>query len=111
MLLVSLRVRSPRRDTTFTNTDDYNSGDCVTGYFPVTQARGQISGISSSTVCDEGDFQNLCCAPGTTTGTCAWEGWGGAGMACGTPACNNSDAIAVAGNSKKTTATTSGENC
>ncbi|KAI1454308.1 hypothetical protein F4805DRAFT_469461 [Annulohypoxylon moriforme] len=73
-------------------------GGCTTGYFDVTEARGQVAGISQNSVCPAGQFQTLCCAPGTTMGTCQWEGFRGVGMPC-SPACNDTSATIVARNS------------
>ncbi|KAJ5921194.1 CAZyme family GH18 [Penicillium verhagenii] len=70
---------------------------CTTGYFDVTDARGQIAGYQSSPVCSPGESQTLCCAPGTSMGTCQWEGWRGVGMPC-SPACSDPDATIVARN-------------
>ena len=44
-------------------------GECTTGYFDVTGARGQIVGFQQNSVCSPGEVQTLCCAPGTTMGT------------------------------------------
>ncbi|KFY85211.1 hypothetical protein V498_07750 [Pseudogymnoascus sp. VKM F-4517 (FW-2822)] len=73
-------------------------GTCTTGYFDVTEARGQVAGLQQNSVCAPGEFQTLCCAPGTTMGTCQWEGFRGVGMPC-SPACSDSKATIVARNS------------
>lgn len=70
---------------------------CTTGYFGVTDARGQVAGVQQNSVCDSGEYQTLCCAPGTTMGTCQWEGFRGVGFPC-SPACSDSSAIIVAQN-------------
>jgi chitinase len=57
-------------------------GDCASGYFPETYANGQVNGVSSNTVCEGGEYQTLCCASGTNTGTCSWNGWNGVGLSC-----------------------------
>lgn len=72
-------------------------------YYPVTQAKGEVGNnavdASVNTVCTGTDVQSLCCAPGTTLGTCGWEGWNGVGMSCSV-GCANDSAIAIAENSK-----------
>ncbi|KAI1105614.1 hypothetical protein F4804DRAFT_341082 [Jackrogersella minutella] len=73
-------------------------GGCTTGYFDQTEARGQVADIQQNSVCAPGEFQTLCCAPGTTMGTCQWEGFRGVGFPC-SPACNDSSATIVARNS------------
>ncbi|KAK4870248.1 hypothetical protein LT330_005302 [Penicillium expansum] len=73
-------------------------GECTTGYFDATGARGQIVGFQQNSVCSPGEVQTLCCAPGTTMGTCQWEGFRGVGMPC-SPACSDSEATIVARNS------------
>lgn len=73
-----------------------NTG-CTTGYFGVTEAHGQVAGIQKNSVCAAGEVQTLCCAPGTTMGTCQWEGFRGIGLPC-SPACSDSSAIVVAQN-------------
>lgn len=72
--------------------------DCTPGYFPATVARGQVAGIQRDTECPADQYQTLCCAPGTTMGTCKWDGWRGVGLSCA-PACSDSDATIVARNS------------
>lgn len=72
-------------------------GTCTAGYFDVTEARGQIAGFQQNSVCAPGELQKLCCAPGTTMGTCQWEGFRGVGMPC-SPACSDPDATIVARN-------------
>ncbi|KAF2008423.1 glycoside hydrolase family 18 protein [Aaosphaeria arxii CBS 175.79] len=58
-------------------------GKCVDGYFEETYSDGQVNGVSSNTVCEDGKVQTLCCASGTTMGTCSWNGWNGVGLSCG----------------------------
>ncbi|OKL55832.1 hypothetical protein UA08_08920 [Talaromyces atroroseus] len=74
---------------------------CDDAYFPVTQAKGEVgnNGVVASvnTVCNGTDVQSLCCAPGTTLGTCQWEGYNGVGMAC-SAACSNDSAVVIAEN-------------
>jgi len=70
---------------------------CQPGYFGVTEARGQVAGVQRNSVCSGGNLQTLCCAPGTTTGTCQWEGWRGVGMPCA-PVCSDTSATIVARN-------------
>ncbi|KAJ6088215.1 CAZyme family GH18, partial [Penicillium sp. IBT 16267x] len=72
-------------------------GTYTTGYFDVTDARGQIAGFQQNTICALGDAQSLCCAPGTSMGTCQWEGFRGVGMPY-SPACSDPDATIVARN-------------
>ncbi|KAH8665151.1 hypothetical protein BGZ60DRAFT_470789 [Tricladium varicosporioides] len=71
---------------------------CQGGYFDVTEAKGQVAGVLKNSICFNEDFQTLCCAPGTTMGSCKWEGWRGVGMPC-TPVCNDPTAAIVAQNS------------
>lgn len=71
---------------------------CSNGYFDVTEAKGQVASIQQNSVCSDDEYQTLCCAPGTTTGQCAWEGFRGVGLPC-TPVCNSTDAVIVAQNS------------
>ena len=52
---------------------------CTTGYFDVTEAHGQVAGIQENSVCTGDEVQTLYCAPGTTMGTCQWEGFRGVG--------------------------------
>ncbi|KAJ5901541.1 CAZyme family GH18 [Penicillium taxi] len=70
-------------------------GTCTSGYFDATAARGQIAGYQQNPVCDTDEVQTLCCAPGTSMGTCQWEGFRGVGMPC-SPACSDPDATIVA---------------
>lgn len=71
---------------------------CTTGYFGPTQARGQVAGFQDNLVCPAGEVQTLCCAPGTTMGSCKWEGFRGVGFPC-SPACSDPGATIVARNS------------
>ncbi|CAO2656569.1 Nn.00g053720.m01.CDS01 [Neocucurbitaria sp. VM-36] len=71
---------------------------CQTGWFPATHANGQIAGIQKDTECAAGDTQILCCAPGTSMGTCSWDGWRGVGLSCAS-ACRDPKAVIVARNS------------
>ncbi|KAI0419485.1 putative class V chitinase [Xylaria grammica] len=71
---------------------------CEYGYFDTTEAKGQIANIQQNSVCSNGEVQTLCCAPGTTMGTCSWEGFRGIGLPC-TPVCSGKDAVVVAQNS------------
>lgn len=71
---------------------------CTTGYFDITEARGQVAGLQQNSVCAPGEFQTLCCAPGTAMGTCQWEGFRGVAMPC-SPACSEPKATIVARNS------------
>lgn len=73
---------------------------CAQGYFPETTAKGQVLGISRDTVCTGDDYQTLCCAPGTNTGTCSWEGWRGVGLSCMQGGCSDPASSLVAMNSK-----------
>ncbi|KAF4634253.1 hypothetical protein G7Y89_g3858 [Cudoniella acicularis] len=71
---------------------------CQGGYFDVAEVRGQVAGVLKNSICAAGNFQTLCCAPGTTLGSCKWEGWRGVGMPC-TPVCSDLAAAIVAQNS------------
>lgn len=71
---------------------------CDHGYFDVTEANGQVANIQQNSVCSNGELQTLCCAPGTTMGTCQWEGFRGVGLPC-TPVCSDTSAVVVAQNS------------
>uniref|UniRef100_A0A093XDC7 chitinase n=1 Tax=Talaromyces marneffei PM1 TaxID=1077442 RepID=A0A093XDC7_TALMA len=71
---------------------------CNSTYFDVTEAIGQVANVQQNSVCQNSDYQTLCCAPGTIMGTCAWEGWRGVGMPC-SPVCSDPDATIVAQNS------------
>ena len=71
---------------------------CTTGYFGATEARGQVAGFQENLVCPAGQTQTLCCAPGTTMGSCKWEGFRGVGFPC-SPACSDTKATIVARNS------------
>jgi chitinase len=50
-------------------------GTCTGGYFETTQARGIVGGINLDYECVAPAAKKLCCASGTTTGQCAWNGW------------------------------------
>ncbi|ROW14913.1 hypothetical protein VPNG_03305 [Cytospora leucostoma] len=71
---------------------------CDNGYFDVTEAKGQVANVQQNSVCSDDTWQTLCCASGTTLGTCQWEGFRGVGLPC-TPVCNSTDAVIVAQNS------------
>lgn len=71
---------------------------CEHGYFDTTEATGQVASVQQNSVCSNSEVQTLCCAPGTTIGTCQWDGFRGIGLPC-TPVCNDTDAIVVAQNS------------
>jgi hypothetical protein len=83
-------------------------GSCTTGYFDVTGARGQVAGLQRNSICAPGQFQTLCCAPGTSMGTCKWEGFRGVGFPC-SPACKNPNATIVARNSNSYETTEAGQ--
>ncbi|KAL7621624.1 hypothetical protein AAE478_008950 [Parahypoxylon ruwenzoriense] len=70
---------------------------CEKGYFDTTEAKGQVANVQQNSVCSNGEVQTLCCAPGTTMGSCRWDGFRGVGLPC-TPVCNDTDAIIVAQN-------------
>lgn len=70
---------------------------CKAGWFPATSANGQIAGVQRDTECPADTTQLLCCAPGTTLGTCKWEGWRGVGLSCA-PVCSDSSAVVAARN-------------
>lgn len=71
---------------------------CENGYFDTTEAKGQVASVQQDSVCSNGEVQTLCCAPGTTMGTCSWQGFRGVGLPC-TPVCNDTTDIVVAQNS------------
>lgn len=71
---------------------------CNSTYFGVTEAMGQIAQVQQDSVCENGEYQTLCCAPGTTMGTCDWEGFRGVGLPC-SPVCSDPEAVIVAQNS------------
>lgn len=71
--------------------------ECFAGYFPTTAATGQVQGIQADTVCPAGSAHTICWAPGTTMGTCKWEGWRGVGLSCA-PVCSDPSAAIVARN-------------
>ncbi|KAK5129371.1 hypothetical protein LTR08_003556 [Meristemomyces frigidus] len=73
---------------------------CTVDYFPVAQGTGQIGGVTANTICPSGQAQTLCCAPGTTMGTCEWDGFRGVGLPC-SATCSNSNAIAIAANTNQ----------
>jgi chitinase len=66
---------------------------CAERYTSHAYARGQVPNIEGDVSCRDRDdivrtsVRTLCCAPGTTTGTCSWYGWNGVGMACSTGYC------------------------
>ncbi|KAL3443269.1 killer toxin alpha/beta [Aspergillus insuetus] len=66
---------------------------CPERYTSHAYARGQVPNIEGDVSCRDRDdtvrtsVRTLCCAPGTTTGTCSWYGWNGVGMACSTGYC------------------------
>jgi chitinase len=70
---------------------------CKPGWFPATSASGQIAGVQRDTECPATTTQTLCCAPGTTLGTCKWEGWRGVGLSCA-PVCSDPLATVAARN-------------
>lgn len=86
---VALELKDKRRvaQTEATNINScywsFCGGKCVDGYFEETYSDGQVNGVSSNTVCKDGKVQTLCCASGTTMGTCSWNGWNGVGLSCG----------------------------
>lgn len=83
-------------------------GACTTGYFDVTEARGSVSGVQRQSVCGPGDAQTLCCAPGTSMGSCRWEGFRGVGLPC-SPACSDRNATLVARNTNSYSANEDGQ--
>lgn len=56
--------------------------DCRAGYTGVTNMNGQPGSLSTNARCDGDEYETLCCASGTTMGTCTWRGWRGQGLAC-----------------------------
>jgi hypothetical protein len=76
-------------------------GQCDSGYFAQSWAAGQVNGVSSNTVCKNGQVQTLCCASGTNMGQCEWDGWRGVGLPCDGGSCSNFGAVAIAFNCKR----------
>ncbi|KAI9035631.1 uncharacterized protein KD926_003171 [Aspergillus affinis] len=75
-------------------------GQCVERYTSHAYAKGQVPNIDGDESCRDGTVRTLCCAPGTTTGTCSWNGWNGVGMACSTEYCpSGTELIAMNTNS------------
>jgi hypothetical protein len=62
-------------------------GSCEKGYTSQAYAKGQVPNIHGDESCTDDTVRTLCCAPGTTMGTCSWHGWNGVGMACTTEYC------------------------
>ncbi|KAL2811726.1 hypothetical protein BDW59DRAFT_167964 [Aspergillus cavernicola] len=62
-------------------------GQCIQGYTSHAHAKGQVPNINSDVSCTDSTVRMLCCAPGTTIGTCSWHGWNGVGMPCSTDYC------------------------
>ncbi|KAL4898239.1 hypothetical protein BDV59DRAFT_1827 [Aspergillus ambiguus] len=56
---------------------------CPSGTNQVSEIVGQYSGYGkSSERCPPGLTRFVCCADGTSLGSCAWEGYRGAGLSC-----------------------------
>ncbi|KAL4801184.1 killer toxin alpha/beta [Aspergillus unguis] len=73
---------------------------CVEGFTSQTYSKGQVPNILGDVSCTDNSVRTLCCAPGTTTGTCSWQGWNGVGMTCSTGYCpEDSEVIAMNTNS------------
>ncbi|KAL2821415.1 glycosyl hydrolases family 18-domain-containing protein [Aspergillus cavernicola] len=62
-------------------------GQCIQGYTSHAHAKGQVPNINGDVSCTDNTVSTLCCAPGTTIGTCSWHGWNGVGMPCSTDYC------------------------
>ncbi|KAL4770196.1 hypothetical protein BDW60DRAFT_224434 [Aspergillus nidulans var. acristatus] len=73
---------------------------CVSGFSEQAYAKGQVPHIDGDVSCSGDDVRTLCCAPGTSVGTCSWSGWIGVGMPCATEYCpSGSELIAMNTNS------------
>jgi chitinase len=55
---------------------------CKSGYNEISQMNGQPGQLSTMERCSTGEYESLCCADGTTTGTCTWRGFRGVGLSC-----------------------------
>jgi len=55
---------------------------CLPGYSGVTNMNGQPGYLPTAPDCPSGNLETLCCASGTTLGTCTWRGWRGQGLPC-----------------------------
>ncbi|KAK1146010.1 hypothetical protein N8T08_003658 [Aspergillus melleus] len=94
--------RSIERAATIANSCYWTfCGDqCVERYTSHAYAKGQVPNIDGDESCRDGTVRTLCCAPGTSTGTCSWNGWNGVGMACSTEYCpSGTELIAMNTNS------------
>lgn len=58
-----------------------NAG-CAVGYTEVSTMNGLIGYLNFDNTCNNGEYQSLCCADGTTYGTCSWQGYTGLGLSC-----------------------------
>jgi chitinase len=65
--------------------------DCMSGYSGVTNMNGQPGYLPTAEPCS-GDVETLCCASGTTLGTCTWRGWRGQGLPC-SGGCNSGETL------------------
>ncbi|KAL2812544.1 glycoside hydrolase superfamily [Aspergillus cavernicola] len=73
---------------------------CASGFSEQAYAKGQVPHIDGDVSCSGDDVRNLCCAPGTSVGTCSCNGWTGVGMPCATEYCpSGSELIAMNTNS------------
>jgi chitinase len=66
--------------------------DCLSGYSGVTNMNGQPGSLPTATDCPSGEVETLCCASGTTMGTCTWRGWRGQGLPC-SGGCNSGETL------------------
>ncbi|KAI9650603.1 hypothetical protein NHQ30_000621 [Ciborinia camelliae] len=64
--------------------------DCLSGYSGVTNMKGQPGSLPTASECSSGEVETLCCASGTTMGTCTWRGWRGQGLPC-SGGCNSGE--------------------
>ena len=55
---------------------------CPDGTNKVTETNGQPGQLSTSSRCDKGKYQSVCCDDGTKMGKCQWRGFRGAGLSC-----------------------------
>lgn len=66
--------------------------DCMSGYSGVTNMNGQPGSLSTNERCTGDKVETLCCADGTTMGTCTWRGWRGQGLPC-SGGCNSGETL------------------
>lgn len=67
---------------------------CMSGYSSVTNMQGQPGYLPTAEDCSGSSTESLCCASGTTLGTCTWRGWRGVGLPCSGSCYSNETLIA-----------------